>query len=61
MHYCVLAGYLGRLMYATQTHSVAFWSVTAEVAAAGRCHEPGWINYFGPDLSFRVFGSAFHI
>lgn len=61
MHYCVLAGYLGRLMYATQTHSMAFWSVTVEGAAAGWCHEPGWINCFGPDLSLPVFVSAFHI
>lgn len=61
MHYCVLAGYLGRLMYATQTYSVAFWSGTVRVAAAGWRHEPGWINCFEPDSSLPGFVSAFHI
>lgn len=35
MHYCVLAGYLCRLMYVVQTHWMAFQSVTVKVAAAG--------------------------
>lgn len=30
MHYCVLAGYVCRLMYAAQTHWMAFWSVTVK-------------------------------
>lgn len=55
MHYCVLAGCLDRLMYATRTHSMAFCSVTLKVAAAGWGHEPGWINCFEPDLSLPVF------
>lgn len=51
MHYCVLAGCLCRLMYAAQTHWMAFWSVPA---AAGWCHEHSWINCLEPGLSLPV-------
>lgn len=47
-HYCVVVGYLHRLMYATETHWMAFWSVIVKVAAAGWCRKPSWFICFDP-------------